>query len=84
MDRVHGAAPHFKGAVKLRRFVLDEEGAAERTAFNRGKDAAERGTSPVECPYRARDLADAWLRGWTFAANCVNGKRPLDTVRRKP
>lgn len=67
-----------------------EERAEERAievqlgAFADGKDAAQRGTSPAECPARWRALASTWLRGWTFEVQQMSGKRPIDTVRVKP
>ena len=84
MNRVAISLPSCKRRVRSRASTVEREVAAERAAFEEGKDAAGRGTSPVECPFKGRGaLAVAWLRGWTFEANRINGKRPLDTVRRK-
>lgn len=65
--------------------LVDREVDARIAAFVDGKDAAQRGTSPAECPVRWRGfLASTWLRGWRFEAQRMSGKRPLDTVRVKP
>jgi hypothetical protein len=65
--------------------LVDREVDARIAAFVDGKDAARRGTSPVEYPARWRGhLAATWLRGWTFEARRINGERPLDSVRVKP
>ena len=65
--------------------LVDREVDARIAAFVDGKDAAQRGTSPAECPARWRGfLASTWLRGWRFEVQRMSGKRPLDTVRRKP
>lgn len=56
----------------------------EQRAFARGKDAGERGDGPAGAPFRNPVLARAWLRGWRFAIETAQGRRPLDTAKRLP
>ena len=57
---------------------------AEQLAFAQGKRAREAGRASSSNPYRKALLAEAWHRGYRYAASLRMGLVPLDTARRLP
>jgi len=56
--KLYRSGPHRTGLLLL--------------AFERGRKDARRPTSPSQPPYKDKDRAEAWERGWRFQREVID------------